>query len=265
MAKAAKKRERVPALEKLTADYVPSAAEAAIIEDYLREAGASPPRMKVERQKDGKSQVKVDHPNRLVGQIAVTRAVGTYSAEAANWLLTKLGEAVALSRDGFNEEALNGALAMLHELKPRDEVESMLIAQMVATHSEIANRMRALRTSETIPQLEANGTLLTKLQRTFTAQLEALQRYRGRAPQQVRVEHVHVHQGGQAIVGTVQAGAPEQSKSTDQSHAQAITHDPGETLSGDLEAVGKALPVAGRKGLERVPDARSRRRRTERK
>ena len=248
MTKAAKKRERASAIEKLGADYVPSAAEAALIKDYddMRRTRPSPPRMKVEGQKHGKTQLGVDHPNQLVGQIAVTRSLGTYSVEAANWLLIKLGEAVALSKDGVNEEALNGALAMLHELKPRDEMEAMLIAQMVATHAEIANRTRSLRWSETIPQLEANGTLLTKLQRTFTAQLEALQRYRGRAPQQVRVEHVHVHEGGQAIVGTVQAGVGEQAKSKDQSHAQAITHDPGETLPSDLEAVGEAVPIARR-------------------
>ncbi len=43
-----------------------------------------------------------------------------------------------------------------------------------------------------------------KLMRVFTAQMEALQRYRGKSTQQkVTVEHVHVHQGGQAIVGAV--------------------------------------------------------------
>jgi hypothetical protein len=46
-----------------------------------------------------------------------------------------------------------------------------------------------------------------KLLRTFAAQTEALQRYRGKG-QQFTVEHVHDHTGGQAIVGSVrQAGA----------------------------------------------------------
>jgi len=34
--------------------------------------------------------------------------------------------------------------------------------------------------------------------RTFTAQVEALQRYRGKGQQKVTVEHVHVHSGGRA-------------------------------------------------------------------
>jgi hypothetical protein len=40
----------------------------------------------------------------------------------------------------------------------------------------------------------------------FTEQLEALERLEGMARQQkVTVEHIHVHQGGQAIVGAVNA------------------------------------------------------------
>jgi glucans biosynthesis protein len=37
-------------------------------------------------------------------------------------------------------------------------------------------------------------------------QVEALQRYRGKGQQKVTVEHVHVHSGGQGIVGAVLPG-----------------------------------------------------------
>jgi hypothetical protein len=47
------------------------------------------------------------------------------------------------------------------------------------------------------------GNLAIKLLRTFTMQVEALHRYRGKGQQKVTVEHVHVNAGGQAIVGTV--------------------------------------------------------------
>jgi hypothetical protein len=39
--------------------------------------------------------------------------------------------------------------------------------------------------------------------RTFANQTEALGRYRGKGEQKMMVEHVHVYQGGQAIVGQV--------------------------------------------------------------
>jgi hypothetical protein len=42
-----------------------------------------------------------------------------------------------------------------------------------------------------------NGNLATKFSRTFTAQLEALDRHR-RGGKQI-VEHVHVNDGGQAV------------------------------------------------------------------
>jgi len=34
-------------------------------------------------------------------------------------------------------------------------------------------------------------------------QMEALKKYRGKGEQKMTVEHVHVHNGGQAIVGDV--------------------------------------------------------------
>ena len=45
-----------------------------------------------------------------------------------------------------------------------------------------------------------------KLSRTYSTLLEALNRHRGKGQQKVTVEHVHVHQGGQAIVGNVERG-----------------------------------------------------------
>jgi hypothetical protein len=47
---------------------------------------------------------------------------------------------------------------------------------------------------------------LAQLSRTHATLLEALNRHRGNGAQRVTVEHVHVHEGGQAIVGNV--GAP---------------------------------------------------------
>ena len=43
---------------------------------------------------------------------------------------------------------------------------------------------------------DSNGNLAVKLLRTFAAQTEALQRYRGKGQQKVTVEHVLVHTGG---------------------------------------------------------------------
>jgi hypothetical protein len=67
-----------------------------------------------------------------------------------------------------------------------------------------------------------NLSQANKLSRTYAALLEALNRHRGKGAQTVTVEHVHVHSGGQAVVGTVETpggGVPSNSK--DQPHALA--------------------------------------------
>jgi hypothetical protein len=94
-----------------------------------------------------------------------------------------------------------------------------------------------------------------KLSRTYAALLDALNRHRGKGQQKVTVEHVHVHAGGQAVVGTIQTrGGGDQSKSEDQPHARQIAHAPQPAMwSADKER--EPVPVAG--DAERpLPDAR---------
>src|SRR6266581_278809 len=126
---------------------------------------------------------------------------------------------------------------------------------MVATHAAAITALRRLKGSETIPQQDSNGNLAVKLLRTFAAQVEALQRHRGKGQQKVTVEHVHVHAGGQAVVGTIQTpGGGDQSKSEDQPHAKQIAHAPQPAMwSADKER--EPVPVAS--DAERsLPDAR---------
>jgi hypothetical protein len=51
--------------------------------------------------------------------------------------------------------------------------------------------------------MDANINRATKLSRTFTAQMEALNRHRGKGGQQMVVGNVNVNEGGKAIVGSV--------------------------------------------------------------
>ena len=96
---------------------------------------------------------------------------------------------------------------------------------------------------------DSNGNLAVKLLRTFAAQTEALQRYRGKGQQKVTVEHVHVHTGGQAIVGSLSqtGGGRDNDENRGQPHAPenagAITFAPGTTLPSADEA-RDAMPVA---------------------
>ena len=54
--------------------------------------------------------------------------------------------------------------------------------------------------------------MLNKLARTFASQVEALKKYRPAGEQTIKVQHVTVNDGGQAVVGTVTTGGGEERK-----------------------------------------------------
>ena len=82
----------------------------------------------------------------------------------------------------------------------------MLAAQMAAVHNATMTFARRLAHVDNIPQQDSAERAFNKLARTFAAQVEALKRYRTGGEQTVRVEHVTVNEGGQAIVGNVTHG-----------------------------------------------------------
>jgi hypothetical protein len=51
------------------------------------------------------------------------------------------------------------------------------------------------------------GLAAARLLRVYVGQIEALRRLRQGSSQFVRVEHVHVNEGGQAVIGNVRASS----------------------------------------------------------
>jgi hypothetical protein len=100
--------------------------------------------------------------------------------------------------------------AALAAFKPTDEIESMLASQAVAMHlGAMECFRRALhpgQPGDVASKLRKDGA---NLARAMTDMLEALDRKRGKGPQVVRVERVVVHEGGQAVVGSVRTGGRE--------------------------------------------------------
>src|SRR5690242_2385678 len=94
----------------------------------------------------------------------------------------------------------------------------------------------------------------SKLSRTYATLLEALNRHRGKGQQKVTVEHVHVHAGGQAMVGMLEnQGGGHRAKPEDQPHAQ-LTHAPQPAMSS-ADAEREPVPVTG-DAQRSLPDAR---------
>ena len=98
-----------------------------------------------------------------------------------------------------------GTISALIAISPGDEIEGMIATQLIAAHNASMECFRrAMIGEQTFEGRRENLNQANKLSRTYSALLEALNRHRGKGQQKVTVEHVHVHQGGQAIVGNVQ-------------------------------------------------------------
>ena len=109
--------------------------------------------------------------------------------------------------------------AALAGIGPKDEIEGMIGAQLIAAHSAAMEcYRRAMLFEQTFGGRRENLSQANKLSRTYAVLLDALNRHRGKGQQKVTVEHVHVHSGGQAVVGMV--GREDPPKSEDQSHAK---------------------------------------------
>jgi hypothetical protein len=152
-----------------------------------------------------------DDPLELLARYA--EAVGSVSQDLRTLILKQISGVIA--PNGLDEEVfMNAGLAVLHGLHPDDELEGMLGAQLFGLHVLGMEMMRRALLSNSaygpgIPKLaDANVNRADKLLRAFRETLTALMKYRGKSAQQrVTVEHVHVNEGGQAVVGAVgQAG-----------------------------------------------------------
>ncbi len=106
-------------------------------------------------------------------------------------------------------ERTNAAIASVIEIRPRDTLELMLATQMSAIHY-LALEMseRAMLSEQSENGVDININRINKLMRTFTTQVEALNKYRNKGKQQITVKHqnVNVNDGGQAVIGDVNQG-----------------------------------------------------------
>ncbi len=100
--------------------------------------------------------------------------------------------------------ALEKASCMMMELQPQDAFEGLLISQMVAAQNQAMDCLKWAGKAKFIDHREMHFRFADRFMRTFTAQMETLAKYRRGGQQKVTVEHVHVHEGGQAIVGNVE-------------------------------------------------------------
>jgi hypothetical protein len=133
-------------------------------------------------------------------------ALGTSSSHFVDASLQQLIAAARLPFSGISETAVNASLAFIEGARPQDEVECALVLQMACTHCAamaVLGRIGGAHGGDR--SLTAMAAAAARLLRAYATQVEALRRLRHGGSQIVRVEHVHVDDGGQAIVGIVES------------------------------------------------------------
>lgn len=153
---------------------------------------------------DEQTLVEMDHADVETASIMLMEALGTTNGDFAQAIIYQIARAQGSAP--IDEVALNQSMAMVVGVKPQDEVEAMLATQMTAIHNATMTHARRLAAADTYMESEIAEKALNKLARTFTTEVETLSKYRGKGQQTMTVEHVHVHEGGQAIVGNVGGG-----------------------------------------------------------
>jgi hypothetical protein len=99
-----------------------------------------------------------------------------------------------------SDMAINVAIAMIAAKAPRDEIEAALAVQLACTHmAAMAVMSRIGGAGGGAQRLLGSASASAKLLRAFCTQVETYRRLRGSGDQNVRVEHVHVHEGGQRL------------------------------------------------------------------
>ena len=205
--------------------YEPTPREKLALESFKARRDSLGPRVRLKfSEKKGTVLMEIEHPDKKIGEYLLHEAFGVSSRDALDGLVKQLVNYTSIGKTP-NEAEVNSAFAMVEGIQPRDNIEAMLALQMVAVHNATMTFARRLNHVDNIPQQDSAERALNKLARTFASQVEALNRHRGKGQQKVTVEHVHVHEGGQAIVGNVSGGGGTQ-KREELPDAQQITHAP---------------------------------------
>jgi hypothetical protein len=134
----------------------------------------------------------------------LNKALGTVSPDFVKTSLLQLQSAARSPYGTISETAINAALAMIEAAAPRDELEGALAIQMACTHTAALAVLAKMDSGfGTERRIAAFGSTAARLMKTFVMQIELLRRLRNGGQQFVRVEHVHVNNGGQAVIGNV--------------------------------------------------------------
>ena len=183
-----------------------------------RAALIASPKVKLRRRR-----ILIDHPDPQAGERLLAEALGAVDRDALHGLLSQLAKASAVARRP-DQGNLAYMISMLKSIAPKDSLEAMLAAQMVCVHIATMRCACRLACTDDVAQQESLTRALTRLGRTFAAQMEALSRHRSNGACAITVQNLSVQDGGKAVVGNFTQ------------HASLIAAQPGLTDAAAVTA-----------------------------
>jgi hypothetical protein len=197
-----------------TRDLTP--AETSRIMAYQQAKQAAPPWFEFEKDDNGNEIIKPHLKDGLSFDDALSEskarlyeATGLTDSTSA---IELLNYATVASRGDTHEpsketvSSINSIAAEMAQFQPRDAIEGHLVAQIVSFNRAGLDWMCRARKTDRVDFANSYANIASKFMTRHHQALEQLRKYRTGGEQRVHVEYVHVHQGGQAIVGNVGQG-----------------------------------------------------------
>jgi hypothetical protein len=235
--------------------YRPTDAEVAAAKEVLRKR-TEQPALPAVKSGEG-TKLVYDHPDQIVATCLAAVEIGCGDTRLSNGFIRQLADVA--TRDGkVHQSGMNFALAVVQGIDPKDTVEALLATQMAIVHSATMDAAANLAQAKYVEHRDSALLAVNKLARTFATQVEALKKHRSAGEQTIKVEHVTVNEGGQAIVGIVKPqGGGGAAKIESQPHEPCASVSKSPSLLGHVEANGQAMPGACGAQPEGVPVSRS--------
>jgi hypothetical protein len=170
--------------------------------------------------------VTLDDPADRKGRL---KEIGGSRSDSFNSIIGNQAMAAIWTKNSDTEERgkqYAAAAAALAGIAPRDEIEGMLGAQLVAAHNAALECFRRAMIDEQTFQGRSEAlTQANKLVRSFATLVETLNRHRGKSSQQkIVIEHI----GQAAFIANGDPGEGVRTKTENQPHA--LGYAPGQTL-----------------------------------
>jgi hypothetical protein len=170
---------------------------------HARVADDTAPRLKVLAAADFVATIVPEHPDFNVGYALLMEALGTTDGAFVDGLIKLMATATANENGRANEADLNFMAAVVKGIKPTDQLEAMLAAQMAVINTATMMNAGLLYRLGSPQEGDMVANSMNKCARTFAMLMDTLKRYRTSGQQTMTVQHVSVSEGGQAILGNV--------------------------------------------------------------